>query len=54
MAEYQPSTWQDYPAGNTPITAAQLNRIEQGIQSASPYVATTPPADTTRVWVDTS
>lgn len=27
-------TWKDYPAGQTPITAAELNRIEQGIKTA--------------------
>lgn len=27
-------TWKDYPAGGTPITASELNRIEQGIKTA--------------------
>ncbi|WP_136313879.1 hypothetical protein [Actinomyces procaprae] len=27
-------TWKDYPAGKTPITAGELNRIEQGIKTA--------------------
>ena len=27
-------TWKDYPAGKTPITASELNRIEQGIKTA--------------------
>lgn len=28
---YEPSTWADGEAGGTPITAAALNKIEQGI-----------------------
>lgn len=30
---FEPKTWQDNVAGGTPITAAELNRIEQGIAS---------------------
>lgn len=32
--EYSGKTWQDYPSETTPITAAELNRMEQGIKSA--------------------
>lgn len=28
---FEPKTWADGEAGGTPITAAELNRIEQGI-----------------------
>lgn len=31
--EYDPTTWADGSAGGTPITAAQLNRMETGIGS---------------------
>ena len=31
---YTPKTWADGEAGGTPITAAELNRIEQGIDDA--------------------
>lgn len=30
---FEPSTWTDGSAGGTPITAAQLNRVEAGIES---------------------
>lgn len=39
-------TWYDYPNTTTPITASQMNRIEQGIKDAesefllTPYLAT--------------
>ena len=32
---YSPYTWQDNPSGGTPITAARLNAIEQGIYNAA-------------------
>jgi len=32
---YVPKVWADGPAGGTPITAADLNHIEQGVASAS-------------------
>ena len=32
---FQTKTWADGEAGGTPITAAELNRIEQGIAAAS-------------------
>lgn len=31
--EYEPTTWADGSSGGTPITAAQLNRMETGIDS---------------------
>ncbi len=33
--EYQPNTWNDLPDETTPITADDLNNIEQGITKAS-------------------
>lgn len=35
---YTPKTWNDGPSGATPVTAADLNHIEQGIASAAPAV----------------
>lgn len=32
---YSPKTWADLPAGNTPITAAELNRLERGVRDAA-------------------
>src|SRR5699024_5032337 len=32
---FEPKTWADGEEGGTPITAAELNRIEQGVESAS-------------------
>ncbi|EOM77903.1 hypothetical protein DW322_08845 [Rhodococcus rhodnii] len=32
---YEPKVWADGESGDTPITADELNRIEQGIASAS-------------------
>lgn len=31
---YTPTTWADYPDTSTPITAAELNRMEDGITAA--------------------
>ena len=43
---FTPKTWADGPSGGTPITAAELNRIEQGIDDAD-AAATAPVA-----WAD--
>jgi len=32
---FEPKTWADGEEGGTPITAAELNRIEQGVKQAS-------------------
>lgn len=32
---YSPKTWADLPAGGTPITAAELNRMERGVRDAA-------------------
>lgn len=32
---FEPKTWADGKDGGTPITAAELNRLEQGLESAS-------------------
>lgn len=32
---FEPKTWADGEDGGTPITAAELNRIEQGVEAAS-------------------
>lgn len=34
MSTFVPKDWQEGAAGGTPITAAELNRIEQGIAEA--------------------
>lgn len=39
---YEPKTWADGAAGGTPITAAELNRIESGIDEAHEDLATIP------------
>lgn len=31
---FTPKTWADGTAGGTPVTAAELNRMEQGIDTA--------------------
>ena len=36
---YEPQEWADGPGGGTPITAARLNHIEQGVADASGDVA---------------
>lgn len=36
---FSPATWADGSAGGTPITAAQLNRIEQGVETIDDRVA---------------
>lgn len=32
---YQKQTWNDNPGGNTPLSAARLNHMEDGIEAAS-------------------
>lgn len=40
MAEtFTPITWGDGAGGGTPITAAELNRIEQGVESMDDRVS---------------
>ena len=34
MATFTPKTWTDTATSGTPLTAAELNRIEQGIAGA--------------------
>jgi len=34
MSDYQPKTWKDYPNTTTPITALDLNRIDNGVAEA--------------------
>lgn len=34
---YEKQTWQDLRAGNTPIVAARLNHMEDGIEAASVF-----------------
>lgn len=43
---FTPKAWVDGTAGGTPITAAELNRIEDGIDEAHEEISTlpTPPA----------
>ena len=36
-ADYTPTTWVDGPGGGTPITAAELNRMEAGIYAANDH-----------------
>lgn len=38
---YTPKTWEDGESGGTPITAAELNRMEQGIVDSQNEVAVT-------------
>lgn len=39
---FTPKTWADGAAGETPITAAELNRVEAGIEEAHDEIATLP------------
>lgn len=39
---YTPSTWADGEAGGTPITAAALNKIENGVGAADTAANTAP------------
>lgn len=36
---YSPQVWKDYPSGGTPISAARLNHMEQGIAAAASTAA---------------
>lgn len=36
---YTPKTWANGAGGGTPITAAELNRIEQGVDEAHDEIA---------------
>lgn len=36
---YDPQVWKDFPVGGTPISAARLNHMEQGIASAGSTAA---------------
>lgn len=47
MADFEPKTWADGVEGGTPITADELNRIEQGIVDAQNE-------DVTVTWADVS
>lgn len=45
MMDFTPKTWADYPDTSTPITAAELNRIEQGVAAACAGVNDAPTID---------
>lgn len=34
MVDYAPTTWEDEPSTATPVSAANLNKLEQGVDSA--------------------
>lgn len=59
MAEYSKQTWSDLPDTSTPLSAARLNHIENGLEAAAAqvFVQTTQPTaalGTPYLWVKTN